>query len=209
MNIKDYKIKANFEAENYKIMEESDAAADDFFKTIDMLNSGENADVNMFYDAFINYANKTNLHLETFLDYLKYWYEKYECYEKLFEKDQVALAKIQKMLSSGEEIFDTYSYMCQKLNEVRDALKNAINKVKNPDLPDENLDKDEFLDAQVDVLGNLYLDLVEQANDFAHNVGGSYIDTCWAVYTADLDVDKTVNELIQTNTMTEDENTRI
>ena len=208
MNIKDYKIKANFEAENYKIMEESDAAADYFFKILDKLESSENADVNMFYDAFINYANKTNLHLETFLDYLKYWYEKYECYEKLFAKDQVALLKIQKMLFSGKEIFDTYFYMCQKLNDVRDSLKNAINRVKNQDLPDETLDKDEFLNADVDVLGNLYLDLVEQANDFAHNVGGSYIDTCWAVYTADLDVDKTVNELIQSNTSAEDENAR-
>lgn len=198
MNIRDYKVKANYQQVNNQIMAESDAAADEFFTKMEGFQVNPDMDVNIFYDTFSNYACKTNLHLETFLDYVKYWYDRFACYEKLFSQDAEALTKINKMMHSGEEVFDTYFYMCEGINKVKDQLLEVIGKLKT-EKQQGKTPKDNKLNIELENVGNLYLDLVEQMNDFAYNVGGSYIDTCWAVYMADLDIEKAVEDTLQKN----------
>ena len=52
MNIRDYKVKANYQQVNNQIMAESYAAADEFFTKMEGFQVNPDMDVNIFYETF-------------------------------------------------------------------------------------------------------------------------------------------------------------
>ena len=127
MKIQNYKYnEESFEKEVYDLLKKRDVADKELTKQEKITQKDIKQLSLSYYKAYLNYMHYDNLHMGSFLAYLKHEYEKLKKATVSHFNDDIMLEKLNELINKTEQAFDFYYqlYNCLKVGEFE--LKEAI-----------------------------------------------------------------------------------
>ena len=199
MNIRDYIIRADYQSHNEELMEAYDAAMEKLNKTTERFAKTDSGYDISCYKVYLEFLETTNKFMASFLDYLKAWHEKFECFEKLFKYDESLCEKLTHVNSGTEKVFDVYFHMIETLDGVKDEFETKLRQFMLGEKSDVIISKEEMEDCFRDIAA-YHFDLVQQTNNFAEDVGIPQIELQETIFDVDLDFNQAIekNKLLNT-----------
>lgn len=181
MNIKEYKINREHIEGLDKIVE----TADKWFEALDkitMHNINYNSEL---YDVYYNYVVSLNEHMSTFLDVMKTSYDKLDLYKDIFKNVDGLYEKINISLYNIEQVFDTYFYMLDWLQKLKEEyIKEYSNYQARYICLSYNEDS---MKQKFDYVCPFHYDLITKMNEFATNVAEPQLAVADAIYAYEMD----------------------
>lgn len=193
MNIKEYKFnKVNID--NLEcIMEIADHAHEELDNyTEDGVEFSQE-----LYELYQNYLFSINVHMLAYRDVMKLIYDKVDLVKDIFKKDETLYKKIMVSLNNVEKVFETYDYMCSRLEEKKEEYQEEFKKfmIRNVTL---DIEAEERMKDKWESVCGLHYELIGQMNAFIDMVAQPQIDILDTIYSVELDFNKALN-LKETN----------
>jgi len=187
MGIKEYK----FKKENIDHIDEILEKANTSYKNLESFTENCLDYSSELFEIYGRYIQDCNVHMLSFLDFIKNTYDRIDVVKDIFKKDEGLYQKITITLSRLENVFETYEYMCSKIEELKEEyLEELVNYRLRNVL--SNYDEDDMKEKW-QYICPFHFELIERMNDFAIGTAQPQLDIADAIYAVEMDFNKAMN----------------